>query len=119
MLDNIHLFFVMTSWSHVHTNYKISTALGAKCTPITLDHLTALRHGLDLNNTFDATVFGMATITFWCQCHIAKVCVDSSFDPPIHASCSSPQNSGTMISNICYSSFWAPSTKMNPSGEEI
>ena len=27
MLDNIHLFFVITHWSHVHTNYKISTAL--------------------------------------------------------------------------------------------
>jgi len=28
MLDNIHLFFVMTHWSHVHTNCKISTASG-------------------------------------------------------------------------------------------
>src|SRR5882724_10239905 len=26
MLDNIPLFFVMTLWSHVHTNYKISIA---------------------------------------------------------------------------------------------
>src|SRR5882724_8173114 len=29
MLDNIPLFFVMTLWSHVHTNCKITTALAA------------------------------------------------------------------------------------------
>jgi len=87
--------------------------------PITVAHLTILRQGLDLNDTFDATVFGMDTIAFWCQCCLTKVYMNSSFDPLIHASRSSPQNSGTMISNICYSSFWDLSTKMNPSGEEI
>src|SRR5882724_293409 len=59
-----------------------------KCAPVTLAHLSTLRHSLDLNDTFDATDFGTATVAFWCQCCLAEVCMDSSFDPLIHTSCS-------------------------------
>jgi len=89
-----------------------------KCLPMTIAHLTALRNGLNLSNTFDAVVFGMAAVAFWCQCHLAEVCVDSHFDPLIHVSCTSPCKSGT-TSNIPYTSFWAPFMKTNPAGEEI
>ena len=83
------------------------TSCHPKCAPVTLAHLTSLRNGLNLSNTFDAAVFDMATVAFWCQCHLAKVCIDSSFDPLIH------------VSNISYSLFWALSMKTNPTGEEI
>src|SRR5882672_3961405 len=90
-----------------------------KCTPITLAHLKALKEGLNLANTFDTTVFGMATVAFWAQCHVAELCVDSAFDPSLHASHSSRQISGTTVSNVIYHSFWALRTKTCPCGEEI
>src|SRR5882724_13250989 len=37
----------------------------------------------------------------------------------VHMSCSSPQKSGLTISLVKYHSFWAPSTKTSPCGEEI
>ena len=90
-----------------------------KCAPVTLAHLAMLKQNLDLNNMFDAAVWATATVAFWCQCHLAEVCVNGSFDPLINACHSSPCNSGTTSSGITYSSFWAPSTKMQPAGEEI
>src|SRR5882672_862090 len=89
-----------------------------KCAPVTLAHLKSLREGLDMNNTFDAAVFGTTTVAFWAQCGIAELCVDSSFDPLFHASRSSRQVSGTMVSNIIYHSFWVPRMKTCPQGEE-
>jgi len=88
-----------------------------KCLPMTIAHLTALRNGLNLSNTFNAAVFGMAAVAFWCQCHLAKVCVDLYFEPLIHGSHTSPQKSGTTVSNISYSLFRAPSMKTNPTGK--
>ena len=74
---------------------------------------------LDLNNTFNAAVFAVATVAFWCQCQLGEVCVDSLFDPTIHASCATQHKMGWMLSNIEFHSFWAPSTKNCPCGEEI
>ena len=34
--------------------------------PVTLEHLYALRNGLDLTNSFDAAVYAVACIAFWC-----------------------------------------------------
>jgi len=93
-----------------------------KCAQVTLAHLTALKQNLDLNNTFDTAVWETATVAFWCQYRLAEVtevCVDGSFDPLIYASHSSPHNSGTTSLGITYSSFWAPSKKTQPAGEEI
>jgi len=56
-----------------------------KWAPVTLTHLMALRDSLVLSNTFDATVFAMAMVAFWCECHPAEDCVDSIFNPLIHA----------------------------------
>src|SRR5882724_11066552 len=95
------------------------TSCHPKCAPVTIAHLTALRNGLNLSNTFDAAVFGTAAVVFWCQCHLAKVCMDLYFYPLIHVSCTSPQKSGTTVSNIYYSLFWAPSMNTNPTGKEI
>jgi len=61
----------------------------------------------------------MATITFWCQCQLGDVCIDALFDPLKHVSHSSQKTSGMTLSGIKYHSFWAPSTKTSPMGEEI
>lgn len=34
--------------------------------PVTIEHLHALRDSLDLTNSFDAAVFAVACIVFWC-----------------------------------------------------
>jgi len=87
--------------------------------PVTLAHLIALRNTLDLNNTFDAAIFSAATVAFWCQCQLGEVCVDSLFDPTIHASCATQQKMGWTLSNIRFHYFWAFSMKTSPHGEEI
>ena len=51
--------------------------------PVTLQHLQALRSHLTLTDTFDAAVFAMACFSFWSQCWLAEVCVDSMFDPGV------------------------------------
>jgi len=94
-----------------------ATSSCTKCTPVTIAHLQALRHNLNLNETFDAAMFGMATMAFLCQCQLGEVCVDVFFDPQIHATCSTPQISGTTTSKVSFHSFWAPSTKTCPGGK--
>ena len=90
-----------------------------KHAPVTLAHLKALRACLNLNDTFDATVFAVATIAFWCQCRLGEVCVDICFNPLIHPAQCTPQKTGCMASNIIFHSFWAPSIKTKPHGEFI
>ena len=45
--------------------------------------------------------------------------MDTLFNPTIHASCATRQKMGWTLSNIRFHSFWAPSTKTSPCGEEI
>src|SRR5882724_10023799 len=66
----------------------------SKWAPITLAHLHTLHSSLDLNNTFDAAIFTMATVGFWCHCGLAEVCIDHCFNPMLHAHHSTPQKSG-------------------------
>jgi len=85
-----------------------------KCLPVTLAHLKLLRAHLNLNNTFDATVFAAAMVAFWCQCRIGEVCVDIQFNACMHATRDTPQKGGLTMSNIAFYSFWAPQTKTKP-----
>jgi len=96
-----------------------ATSSCTKCALVTITHLQALRHNLNLNDTFDTAVFRTATVAFWCQCQLCEVCVDSSFDPQICATNCTHQRSGTTTSNVSFHSFWAPSTKTCPGSEEI
>lgn len=45
---------------------KAEPEKGEKRPPITLEHLYALRERLDLSNTFDAAVYAVACVAFWC-----------------------------------------------------
>jgi len=40
----------------------------SKRDPVTIDHIRALHHHLDLTNSFDIAVFAIACIAFWCCC---------------------------------------------------
>lgn len=40
----------------------------AKCPPVTIEAMVALRAGLDLSNAFDAAVWAIACIAFWSCC---------------------------------------------------
>ena len=64
-----------------------ASSLLPKCAPVTLKHLQALPSKLNLNDTFNTAVFAIATIAFWCQCHISKVCVYCTFDTTIQTTC--------------------------------
>ena len=44
-----------------------SSHLG-KHDPVTIQHICALCHHLDLTNAFDIAVFAVACIAFWCCC---------------------------------------------------
>src|SRR5882724_6112024 len=90
-----------------------------KCASIMILYLRMLCEHLNLNDTFDATVYATATISFWSQCRLSKTCVDSSFNPSTHAAHSTPQKHGITCSNITYHSFWASFTKTKPQGKFI
>jgi len=51
----------------VHADAPIYSRL-PKHAPVTILHLRMLHEDLDLNETFDATVYATATIYFWSQC---------------------------------------------------
>jgi len=67
---------------------------------------------LDLNNTFDAAVFAAATVAFWCQCWLGEVCVDSFFNPTIHASCATQQKMGWMLQTLGFILSGHPQQKL-------
>ena len=87
--------------------------------PITIAHLRLLKQSLNLSNSFDASVWAIATISFWCQCHLSEVCVDSSFNASLHPSHSTSQKSGVTASSTSFHLFWAPNMKTRPFGEYI
>ncbi|KAG2341709.1 DNA breaking-rejoining enzyme [Suillus weaverae] len=66
--------------------------------PVTLDHMHALFRGLDLLNVFDAAVFGVACVAFWCCCRLGKLVIDSisSFDSSRHVSHGAPLHHRTL-----------------------
>ena len=59
----------------------------AKCPPTTIKHLHALPNGLDLTNSFDAAIWAIACIAFWCCCHLGELVIPSvnTFDSIKHA----------------------------------
>ena len=58
-------------------------------------------------------------IAFWSQCRLAELCIDGVFDPQKHPSRNSLRRCGITVTGIKYGSFWAPSTKTSPNGQEI
>lgn len=88
-LSGLHFWHNMHSapW-YGHTLLRMSTAgvkklvpESLKCPqrpPVTLEHMHALYHHLDLSNTFDASVFAVASIAFWSCCR-SVIYINSPF----------------------------------------
>lgn len=59
------------------------TSRRAKRPPVTIEHMHALRCGLDLSSSFDAAVWALACVAFWSCCRLGELLINSrnSFDP--------------------------------------
>lgn len=49
-----------------------------KRSPVTYEHMVALREGLNLGNSFDVAVWAAATVAFWSCCRLGELLVISS-----------------------------------------
>ncbi|KAI0628703.1 DNA breaking-rejoining enzyme [Trametes polyzona] len=67
---------------------KLEPAKSPKRPPVTLEHMLALRAGLDLTDAFDAAVYGLACTAFWGCRRLGELLLDSAkgFDPRKHVS---------------------------------
>jgi len=97
--------------SGVAKNVPIPSSV-LKCEPVILQHLQTLRRCLDLSNVFDAAVFAVACIVFWCCCRLGELVVDIKFEPTCHVAHSVVIACGTASNNIHSANFHLPSTKM-------
>ncbi|KZT11986.1 DNA breaking-rejoining enzyme [Laetiporus sulphureus 93-53] len=55
-----------------------ATPTRPKRPPVPLDHLHALRSGLDLTDAFDAAVYACACVAFWSVCRLGELTVPSA-----------------------------------------
>ncbi|GBE80134.1 hypothetical protein SCP_0213370 [Sparassis crispa] len=60
----------------------------AKHPPVTIEAMVILKDGLDLSNVFDAAVWALVSIAFWCCCRLGELVIPSTnlFDPLKHVS---------------------------------
>ncbi|PBK63116.1 hypothetical protein ARMSODRAFT_980294 [Armillaria solidipes] len=60
--------------------------------PVTLEHLFALREGLQTSNSFDVAVWAVALCAFWGCCHLGELTIPShnAFDEHLHVAKSAP-----------------------------
>ncbi|TFK77876.1 DNA breaking-rejoining enzyme [Polyporus arcularius HHB13444] len=83
--------------------------------PVTLEHMHALRSGLDLTNAFDAAVFALACSAFWgCRRRLGELLLQgpNEFDPARHVA----RQAGVRFNKIrgsgeSYAVFHVPWTK--------
>jgi hypothetical protein len=85
----------------------------AKRPPVTIEHLYALRNGLDLSNAFDAAVWSIACIAFWCCCRLGGLVIPSTnlFDPIKHVARSTSLAFHTLPNSTEYGTCQIPWTK--------
>ncbi|KAG2107940.1 DNA breaking-rejoining enzyme [Suillus discolor] len=81
--------------------------------PITLEHMHALFCHLDLSNTFDVSVFAVASTAFWSCCRLGELIIDSAllFNPSRHVSRSAPLRRGTSSTGVSFIVITIPWTK--------
>ena len=87
--------------------------------PVKIHHLHILSRHLDLSNTFNASVWAIATVAFWCQCRLNELCIETSFNPTLHASRAACRKHGFASNGIEYRGFFVPSMKTKPKGDWI
>jgi hypothetical protein len=88
------------------------TARRAKRPPVTIEHMHALRAGLNLSNAFDAAVWALACVAFWSCCRLGELLIPSvgTFNPAKHVSRSSHRTSRS-TSAATSTTFRIPWTK--------
>ncbi|KAG2359626.1 hypothetical protein BDR07DRAFT_1452269 [Suillus spraguei] len=81
--------------------------------PVTLKHMHALFRGLDLSNTFDAAVFAVACMAFWCCCRLGELVINSLtlFDSDKHISRSTLIFCHSLLNQIPFTIFYIPWAK--------
>ncbi|GBE86646.1 hypothetical protein SCP_0905260 [Sparassis crispa] len=92
---------------------KTAPAAKEKRAPVTIEHLYALRSHLDLSNSFDAAVYAVACVAFWCCRRLGELVIPSAgtFDPSKHIARSAPITYRTLPGGIEYAVFHVPWTK--------
>ena len=85
----------------------------AKRPPVTIEHLYALRKGLDLTNAFDIAVWALACIAFWSCCRLGELTIPSVnlFDADKHVTRSSPLSFNQTASGVDFATCHIPWTK--------
>lgn len=81
--------------------------------PVTIEHLHALRRGLDLSSPFDAAVWAVASVAFWSCCRLGELVIPSknSFDPRKHVARSTPLVPSNPVGGVESAYFHVPWTK--------
>jgi len=97
-----------------------SSSSKPKHEPVTLQHLQALHNYLYLSNVFDAAVFAVTCIAFWCCCRLSKLIIDTEFNPDRHIACSAAISCSTASNGIHFTNFHLPHTKTKGSkGDDV
>lgn len=81
--------------------------------PVTIAHMHALFKGLDLTNSFDAAVWAVAAVAFWCCCRLGELVIPaaSKFDPAYHVSRGAHVQFRSTPNGKEHASFQVPWTK--------
>ncbi|KAG2084075.1 uncharacterized protein F5147DRAFT_748845 [Suillus discolor] len=123
-LAGLHFWHTMhgVPW-HGHALLHMSTAgvrklvpEVSKCLrrpPVTLEHMHMLYCNLDLSNTFDVSVFAVASIAFWSCCRLGELIINSanSFDASRHVACAVQITRRSPANGVSWSSFSIPWSK--------
>ena len=85
----------------------------AKRPPVTIEHLYALRKGLDLTNAFDAAVWAVACVAFWSCCRLGELVVPSTnlFNSAKHVGRSASPSFSSLGNGVDFATFHIPWTK--------
>ncbi|PPR03772.1 hypothetical protein CVT26_005787 [Gymnopilus dilepis] len=86
------------------------TSRRAKRPPVTIQHLYALRRGLDLSSSFDAAVWALACIAFWSCCELL-IPSRHVFDPSKHVARGCPMSFRSDAGGISSAVFHIPWSK--------
>ncbi|GBE83385.1 hypothetical protein SCP_0504330 [Sparassis crispa] len=92
---------------------KSAPASKEKRAPVTVEHLYALRANLDLSDSFDAAVYAVACVAFWCCRRLGELVIPSvgAFDPVKHVARSASVAYRTLPGGTQYAVFHVPWTK--------
>ncbi|GBE88970.1 hypothetical protein SCP_1403780 [Sparassis crispa] len=89
---------------------KTAPALKEKHALVTVEHLYALHANLDLSDSFDAAVYAVACIAFWCCHRLGELVIPSvgAFDPVKHVVRAVPVAYHTLPGGTQYTVFHVP-----------